>query len=177
MIYVAMKRNRRLWICVVVFATAALAWPVDAQEELLPQTLVGFLKPQAKVSVGMGANGSVSLLVFTPEGYKVAKEPEDVTLDQLVAKYPSVARRVQQAKEFVKREHGVDNVSVGMDRFRYCIGTVVAIGKDYLLVDMEGMERRRRVIATRAITKLSIDNPGLGLLANVNGRDVFFNRY
>ena len=161
-----------LTLSALLAATAA-----NAQQEPPPENLLGFLKPGAKVSVHMlPGGGDVMLRVFSPESYNIAKDSQNLSIEQLAEKYRSLANRIDQAKRYLDRIHGIANAHVNADKVQHNFGTLKAVGADYVLVEMEGIPDRRRVFSAGAIKRLYLDDPGVGLYASVGNRTVFLDR-
>ncbi len=162
-----------------IFALSFLAFTVAAyaQETDRPPSMIGFLEPGTKVSVHMLSNtGDIMLRVFSPEQFQIALDAKELELDALVNKYPSLQERIQEATDFVAKNHADAKPKITLDKVKHSFGTVQSTGSDYVVIEMESPSGRKRVFSRDAIKRIYLNEPGVQLLASFNGYVMFVDR-
>ena len=133
----------------------------------VPKTMLGFFKPGMRLGVSsIEGTTSVILRTYTEDDYKVARDLAK-RLGASVKSAASVAETNAsvrtQLQEYVSRldlpDASIDGIMI-MPIVRISLGTVVAAGDDYLLLDLDGQPKRKRIIPKASIGTIYLDaNP------------------
>lgn len=145
-----------------------LAAPALSDEPQQPRRLLDFVK--AEMFVGMQAidgTGQILLHLYSEEEYRLAMEIAELPRSQrglrassLAEKHPSVNVKLQRYIETLSAVDEPENLVASImvtPLPRFSFGRVVAVGDDYVLVELEGDSKRRRVIPSHSIGRLDLD--------------------
>lgn len=151
-----------------LFIVCVMAANAFCQDNAFPPRLAGFLTPGTHVAVRLGQNADkIQVRIFADEALAIAKDAKDLDLEQLITKYPAVAKirdeKVQQFVAAVTRKnpghsYGEPKVSVQPLDFNWLLGTVTYAGEDYIVVSTGDRVADRHVFATHFIQRLTWDD-------------------
>jgi hypothetical protein len=145
-----------------------LATPAFSAEPKQPPRLFDFV--EAEMLVGMQTfEGTAQLVlhIYSEEEYQLAREIAETPRPQhglqatlLADKIPSVKSRFERYIATLpavdasdKRNHSILVIPIP----RVSFGRIAAIGDDYLLVELDGNPKRRRIIPSHSIGRLELD--------------------
>ena len=153
-------------LVVLTVSNAAFAQTEHAVE---PKTMLGFLKPGMHVGVrSITGTPSVILTTYTEGNYAVAR---DLQRDQSFGVNFGDAKKVAETNSTVRKELDAylsrqNLTDASTERIRIMplvgtsLGTLVAIGDDFVLFELEGESKRRRIIPKASIGSIYLDaNP------------------
>ncbi len=155
---------RFLLILGVLMAPSAAFAQADTD---MPKTMLGFLKSGMHLGVSsVEGTTSVILHTYTDEDYTVARELENQigrTLKSAasVAETNPVVRK--ELDEYIERIGQPDESRshlVIAPFLRTTFATVISVGDDYVLINLDGEQERKRVIPKASIGTIYVDaNP------------------
>ena len=165
----------------IMFALVGLGTRAHGQAPA-PQssrTLLQFLKPGDLVGVqSVDGTMSVAISIYTKEQFEVAKlllsRGRSIRkAKQLAAENDTVSRALDQyVSQQLDPSLAVEQLSV-MPLIRTSLGKITEVGADYVLIELDGSQSRRCVIAKPAIGRIYLDATpirffGSRRVANVN---------
>ena len=138
-----------------------------AQDEELPASLTGFLKPGMMIRLSPRNNPSdlLHVSIFENEQYAIYKDALELPLADLAAKYPQVdaafkktseqvAKQLAQLRKENPAEQYVEPViQVAHESTKDC-WTVVGSGNDYVLLKNDSEPSQKRVVAAHSIASI-----------------------
>ena len=145
-----------------------LAVPAFCNDPQQSRRLLDFIKTDMLVGI-QAIDGTTQLIlhIYSKEEYPVAREIAELPRSQsglrassLAEKHPSVNAKLQRYIETLPEVDGRDNVVASLmvtPLIKYSFGRVAAVGDDYVLVELDGSSKRRRVIPRHSIGRLELD--------------------
>lgn len=145
-----------------------LAMPAFSDETQQPRRLLDFI--ETGMLVGMQATdgtAQLALHIYSEEEYQLAREiakrprPQyGLNASDLAEKYPSLKAKLERYIETLPADGEPDKLISSitvMPLPRVSFGRVASVGDDYVLVELEGNAKRRRVIPNRSIARVELD--------------------
>ena len=153
----------RLFAIVIVLATSSLAC-AQTGAVAAPKTLLEFLSPGTHLGITT-VEGTTNVIIhtYTEDDYKVARE-----LKELLGGSPKTASSVAESNAYVRtklREYAAKHNLSDDSKNRIIIGapvrtsyaTIVTVGDDYILVNLDRDEDRKRIIPKSSIGTVYLD--------------------
>ena len=152
----------------IAFAIAASSVAfAQTDTAVAPKTMFGFLKPGMRLGVSpVQGTASVILSTYTEDDYKVAQDLKDQlgaslkSASSIAETNPSVRAKFQEHVSKLNLSDDFKNRIMIMPLFGTSFGTVVAVGDDYLLLNLGGEHNGKRIIPKASIGTIYLDaNP------------------
>lgn len=156
--------QRILTICLTL-AFIACAWPAKSEDDSLPSSMLGFLKPGMLVGI-QTVEGTTSVLldIYTAEQYEIAKDLSalgrtSVRAAKFCEDHPSVRKKLDAFVEQLTGNSPDANPARIMvfPLFRMSFGKITAVGDDYVLVRRDGKGKQRLVLARSSMARIDLD--------------------
>ena len=137
-----------------------------------PDTLSGFIKPNMHLGIRLtDASTEYSVVILTPEEYAIHVDSRELSIEELTAKYPDVAKRrddaIANAKKAIASQtvklrpgqgYGETKARADVDH-RVLLCKVIHVGADYILIEYANSSARRRAFSTRYLTSIRWGDP------------------
>ena len=156
-------------IFLAFFLSNAVFAQSDSEDS--PKRFLEFLDPGTKLALtSIEGSGSVILRTFSDERYKVARSLEE----QLGASFKQasyVAKTNAAVKSALENYVSKNEVSDDLKKrimirpfVKTSFGTVIAMGEDYLLIEIEGEHEAKRILPKASIATIYPDSNPIRLI-------------
>jgi len=145
----------------------------QSDHESMPSTVLGFLKPGTRVGIrSVEGTADVVLTVYDDEQYSIARVlgkrgPALTSAAALAKEYPAVRKQLNAyVEKLPQKDRDTDAEKIRVfPMVRTFFGTIRRIGDDFVLIELEGEAKQRRVLPKSKIGHIDLDGQAVRFLA------------
>ena len=161
--------TNRVFRIAAILALVLCPTAARSEDNSLPNNLLGFLRPGMRVGV-QAVDGTTNVLihVYTDEQYEIARDVvvpgrRAVAAAKLADDHPAVRTMLDAfIEKLLEKSPDADSDRVLVFPFvRTSLGSISAVGDDYVLIERDGEKKRRLILARSSIARIELDAEAL----------------